>query len=235
MTPDQQWQAGYRNWLDRTTPAGLCLLLLAVFFPFNAVFLATLFHGLAVAFLWKLKPHSTTPADRVTLVRGLGIMALYPASLVAVNWALLLFAASLLAVMDLVDGWLARRAGATEFGAVLDMEMDQLMVLALSVIALQHGGMPAWLLLFPGLRYLHLAALRLGRLPRIDPKPKDGDNRRARLICAVVIVVLLSNLAPNSADPPRVLLNAGALALLVWSFADDFLFIYTRLRHRPQA
>jgi CDP-diacylglycerol--glycerol-3-phosphate 3-phosphatidyltransferase len=234
MPPDEQWQSGYRMWLDWTTLAGLFLLLLAAFTPFYAVLLAIIFHGAAGIFLWTLKPHSTTPADRLTLIRGGGIMALYPVALTGAHWGLLLALASLLAAMDLVDGWIARRTGATDFGAVLDMEMDQLMVLALSLIALQIAGLPSWLLLFPGLRYLHLAALRLGRLPRIDPKPKDGDNRRARLICAVVIVVLLSNLIPMGTDLPRLLLNAVALILLIWSFADDFIFIYSRLRQRPQ-
>lgn len=234
MPPEQQWQSGYRRWLDWTTLAGLGLLLLAVVAPLNAVLMAIVFHGAAGLSLWVLKSHSATPADRLTLVRGAGIMALYPAALAGGHWLLLLSLASFLAALDLVDGWIARRTGGTGFGAVFDMEMDQLMVLALSLIAVQKTGMPAWLLLFPGLRYLHLATLRLGRLPRIDPKPKDGDNSRARFICAVVIVVLLSNFIPGGTDLPRLLLNAVALILLIWSFADDFVFIFSRLRHRPQ-
>lgn len=235
MPPEPQWQSSYRRWLDWTAPAGLGLLLMASWIPLWGMVAGFIFHGIAASILWRTKPHSTTPADRITLARGVGILLLYAGALLHTNGFLLLALAALLAATDLVDGWIARRAGATEFGAVLDMEMDQFMVLTLSLMAMYLAGLPGWMILFPGLRYLNLVALRVCQLPRLDPKPKEGDNRRARLICAIVIVVLLSNLVPLDVGLPRLLLNALALALLVWSFADDFIYIFSRSRLRPQA
>ena len=232
---DAPWQHGYARWLDGTALAGLGLLGLGFVSPLIAVALAPLFHLGALQTLWSLKTHRPTVADRVTLVRAWGVAALYPLGFFwGATWGLLALAC-LWASLDLIDGALARRFGATAFGAVFDMEMDQLMVTALALLGVLFTGLGPWLLLFPALRYIHLLLLRHRNLPRLDPKPKAGDNRRARLICALVVVVLLSNLLPLTiALEWRALANGLALALLVWSFADDFVFIATHQRLTPE-
>src|SRR5262245_5092984 len=55
--------------------------------------------------------------------------------------------ASIAVVLDGVDGWLARRTQmASAFGARFDMEVDALLILALSALTWQHGKAGAWIL-----------------------------------------------------------------------------------------
>src|SRR6185436_14514828 len=79
------------------------------------------------------------PANQVTLVRAT-VVALLAAALfepadprVA---AIAVVATAMTAVLDGVDGWLARRTGmASPFGARADMETDALLILVLSLLA----------------------------------------------------------------------------------------------------
>src|SRR5262249_11246290 len=112
-------------------------------------------------------------ADVLTLSRGVSSAAL--AGLVLsgaadrvgpaqwIGWLLLLYAATL---SDWVDGPLARRAGPTLLGGVLDIEFDSWLTLWAGIAALVWGGLP-WIVLLPPLvRYLQpILALRRGELP----------------------------------------------------------------------
>src|SRR5579859_2114490 len=65
-------------------------------------------------------------------------------------------------VLDWVDGWLARRAGATTaFGAHFDMETDALVVLVVDLELLTRGQFGAWILTTGVLRYLYVVAMAL--------------------------------------------------------------------------
>ena len=79
-----------------------------------------------------------TPASWVTLARA--TLAVGVAALVVDSFthdtpvALLVTLAAVALVLDLVDGWVARRTGmATELGARFDGEVDAFLILALSV------------------------------------------------------------------------------------------------------
>src|ERR1051325_4296462 len=51
-------------------------------------------------------------------------------------------------MLDGVDGWLARRSGmSSAFGARFDMEVDALLIMALSALAWTHGKAGVWALL----------------------------------------------------------------------------------------
>src|SRR5436190_23962284 len=62
-------------------------------------------------------------------------------------------------VLDGVDGWAARRFGqSSAFGARFDMEVDALLIMALSVLAWRYGKAGAWVLASGLLRYVFVVA-----------------------------------------------------------------------------
>jgi phosphatidylglycerophosphate synthase len=73
----------------------------------------------------------------------------------------------LLGVTDWLDGALARRAGPTLLGGVLDIEADSWLTLWSAAGAVAWGEVPGWCLLPPIIHYLEpLQALTQGKLPR---------------------------------------------------------------------
>jgi phosphatidylglycerophosphate synthase len=140
--------------------------------------------------------------------------------------ALATAAGTVVAVLDGVDGQLARRRGeASEFGARFDMETDALLVLALAALAWRWDRAGAWVLLSGLLRYAFVVAGLLAPWLRRPLAP----SRRRQAICVVQIIVLLaviSPLLPPVATAPLAL--AGLLALAT-SFAIDLLWL---ARHR---
>ena len=51
------------------------------------------------------------------------------------------------AILDLADGWVARRTGtATAVGARFDMEVDALLILVLSALVWRYGVTGPWVL-----------------------------------------------------------------------------------------
>ena len=99
-------------------------------------------------------------ADAITFSRGVAAATLAalvgsgivdrigPAGWIA--WLLLLYAATL---SDWIDGPLARRAGPTLLGGVLDIEFDSLLTLVSGTAAVAWGGLPWFVLLPPLVRY----------------------------------------------------------------------------------
>lgn len=135
----------------------------------------------------------------------------------AAGWAALGAAAVILA-FDGVDGWLARRQElASAFGARFDMEVDALLILVLSALALGLGKAGPWVLAIGLMRY---AFVGVGRLVPTLAAPLPASGRR-RAVCALVIAVLALLLAPPLAPPVSTLLAAVALAALTASFAAD--------------
>lgn len=169
-----------------------------------------------------------TPADVVTVARILGLVAV--AWVVAVDVPILAWLSVLgLVLLDLVDGWLARRFGGSAAGAVLDMEADQLTVLLLALLLVRGGG-GEHVLLVPGIRYFFVLAMWLLRLPAHDPKPVDGDNRRGRLCCALVVGALMLALWPGLGLGLADMSTAFAVLVLAYSFGSDARFLIGRLR-----
>ncbi len=162
-------------------------------------------------------------ANRVTLGRSalvmpLAALALYPAasSNRAQWWIILVVAAAL--SLDGIDGWLARRTGTcTDFGGRFDMELDAFLVLALSVLVWTSNKVGPWVLLIGALRYLFVAAGWIWPTLRGELPP----SRRRKWICVVQGITLLVCLAPVVPAAPASALGAGALLLLIYSFAVD--------------
>jgi phosphatidylglycerophosphate synthase len=130
-------------WRARVTFAGLVVLQLA--------FLGTMRH--------RIGPERPSPADLLTGFRAVcaaGILAVATAPAEpTMNQRRRLFVLAVLAstVTDWCDGPLARRFGPTRLGAVMDIEADSLLTLALAAAAVQWGGLPRLSLIPPIVRY----------------------------------------------------------------------------------
>jgi len=171
-----------------------------------------------------------TAADLVTIVRITGLVVVAcsaSADLPLAAW----FSILALTLLDLVDGVIARRFGATEEGAILDMEADHFTVMLLALLVVRGGG-PSWVLLVPAIRYLFVVVMWAVGRPAHEPRPVDGDNKRGRVCCAIVVGALLAALLPGMSWTMTVLAGGVAVLTLVISFGADALFL---LRARPAA
>jgi phosphatidylglycerophosphate synthase len=191
-------------------------------YPVAAVGLALLGAWAVMAYLPGLHPHPRFgAANVVTLVRGV-VAALLGALVVAPTAngvaAFATAAGTLAAVLDAVDGRLARGSGvASEFGARFDMETDALLVLALSALAWRWDRAGAWVLLSGLLRYGFVAA---GLLAPWLRRPLPASRLR-QTVCVVQIVLLLAVISPLLPPGASWPLALAGLLVLASSFAVD--------------
>jgi phosphatidylglycerophosphate synthase len=135
--------------------------------------------------------------------------------------------ATVAALLDGVDGWVARRTGTgSAFGSRFDMETDAALILVLAILVWLYGKAGPWVLLSGLLRYLFVAA---GWLWPWMGAPL-ASSVRGKVICVVQIAALIVAMAPTIPPPASSLLAAGALLALSYSFVVDTL----RLRRRTQ-
>ena len=179
---------------------------------------------------WTVGAHHPFPrfgaANQMTLVRA-ALVALVAGLVGEPAVAPVAAAAVLLAVivelLDGADGWLARRSSlASAFGARFDMEVDALLIMALAVLAWQHGKAGSWVLLSGLLRYAFVAA---GWLAPWVSRPLPPSRRR-QAVCVIQIAGLCAAVAPIV--PPRAssLVAAVSLAALAASFLVDVVWLW---------
>jgi len=163
------------------------------------------------------------PANRVTLARStlvlpLVALALRPETIGAGGYWWIVALATVALVLDSVDGPVARRTRTeSALGARFDMEVDALLILALSALVWQSGKTGPWVLLIGGLRYLFvLAGVAWPWL--CAPLP---PRMRRKVVCVVQGVSLTVCLGPIVAPAAALATAAAALLLLVYSFAVD--------------
>ena len=167
------------------------------------------------------------PANAVTLARGLlagllagFVMAPAPAGLWALVPGALMTGVS---VLDLADGWLARRRGeTTDLGAKLDVEVDSLALLVAYVLAVKLGQLPLAFAAVGGLYYAYRLALAGRRRRGLPVYPIPVDRRRS-VIAGVQMGVLCAILWPVWTPPLTVALAGAAVALVALSFGRDWL------------
>jgi phosphatidylglycerophosphate synthase len=156
-------------------------------------------------------------AFRALIVLLLAALIAEPAASRMIVW-MAVWGATLAAVLDGVDGWLARRSGmSTPFGARFDMETDALLILVLSILAWRWGKSGWWVLLSGVMRYAFVAAGWL--LPWIN-RPL-APSRRGKTVAVVQMVVLIVAIGPIIPTPLSITVTALGLMLLTWSFALD--------------
>lgn len=169
-------------------------------------------------------------ANRVTLLR-LALAGLLVGLLGEAAWAPPLAAegsaglawgvvvlATMTALLDAVDGRLARRSGlASAFGARFDMETDAAFILVLCALVWQAGQAGPWVLAAGLLRYAFVAAAR----PWPWLAAPLAPSRRRQTVCVIEITSLIVCLGPILPPALATALAAVSLALLSLSFAID--------------
>lgn len=183
----------------------------------------------AVAALRRRRPRIITPADRVTLGRvaltgvvAAGVVLVLSGAVPARTWTVAAVVGVAL-LLDAVDGWVARRTGtASPAGARLDMTSDAAALLVLSVLAAVTVGW--WVLAIGLLRYAFVAASWL----RPALRAELAYSQVRRVIAGVQDVALLITLLPITPVPLAVGVLAGALVLLLGSFARDVVSLERR-------
>ncbi len=167
-------------------------------------------------------PHARLGAANVVTLGRSGMVALLAACIREVPTDPLAWTAislgSLVALLDGVDGFLARRAGlSSDFGARFDMETDAFFILVLSALVWATGNAGPWILTAGSLRYLFIAAgwvLPWMRAPLTA-------TRRGKVMAVAQMVGLLVALGPIIPVPLRAWAAGLTLGGLVWSFAVD--------------
>src|SRR4029077_4269253 len=93
---------------------------------------------------------------------------------------------------DSLDGWLARRDGATRSGAFLDPVADKLIVLGGLAVLADRGVFPWWAVLLVVARELGISAYRsvAGRRGIVLPAQRLGKYKAFTQYCAVGFVLL---------------------------------------------
>lgn len=168
-------------------------------------------------------------ANRLTFAR-----AIFNAMLVGFlfgpwPWGWLAWAPAVLylvsALMDYVDGWVARVTGRTTvLGEALDMKWDGAGLLAAGTLSVLYGQTPAFFLLVGLARYLYLFGLWVQQrrgLPVYDLPPSRFRRAIAGMQMGFVAVVLLPLFRPPETHAAAVLF---ALPLLI-GFVRDFLWV----------
>ncbi|MDZ7589288.1 MAG: CDP-alcohol phosphatidyltransferase family protein [Rubrivivax sp.] len=178
-------------------------------------------------------------ANRVTLLRlaGVGLLVgllgeaawappLAAESTAALAWGVIALATTT-ALLDAVDGPLARRSGlASAFGARFDMETDAALTLVLSALVWQAGQAGPWVLAAGMLRYAFVAAAWVWPWLAAPLVP----SRRRQTVCVVQITSLIVCLGPVVPPALATSLAAASLVLLSLSFAIDIRSL-ARTRH----
>ena len=188
--------------------------------------------GLAVASVARRNPPAVSAADRVTLTRTVLVGGCTSAAVLALTgatpartWLLVALAVPAL-LLDLVDGFVARRTGTVSAaGARLDMEVDAGLLLVLSAAVVPVVG--AWALLVGAMRYLFVAAS--GVRPALRAPLAYSTFRRT--VAGVQGGVLAGALAPVVPPALAAVAVAGALAALAVSFGRDVVHLERRARH----
>ncbi len=222
-----------------TTVAGAALL--ARWLGVDALILkaAALAAAGGALLLWLAARHLAAPAfgyaNAVTLARGV-LLLLLPTLLgseptATLAWVLVALGTAAV-TLDGVDGALARRrAESSAFGARFDMEVDALLILALSALVWQHGKAGVWILAAGLLRYLFVAASYV--LPWLGAALPP--RRRRQAVCVVQIVSLLAALAPVLEPRFSAAIALAGLVALVWSFGVDVVWLARYARPRAAA
>ncbi len=228
-----------RNSLACILPAGLtvgvlaelCTLDLALEPAYLAKTVAVFAAGVAVVLIGLPKHHpfaSFGAANQVTLVRGVLVALL--AGLVGERSdtgvpVLAVALATTVAVLDGVDGWLARRTRmASGFGARFDMEIDAVLIMVLALLAWLLGKAGAWVLCCGLLRYAFVGASV--PLPWLrNPLPPSERRRAIAVVQMIALIVSLAPVVPVASSAPVAALGLAALSAsflldIVWLFQN---------------
>ena len=169
----------------------------------------------------RLRPADLVTFARLTLVCFLvgGVSTVAPTG--ALGWVLTAIAGVALA-LDAVDGWVARRAGPTEFGARFDMEVDALLGLVVCLLLAPKVGV--WVLAIGLARYVFVASGWAWSALAAELPPSG----RRRAVCAAQMIALVVALGPVVPPALAAAIAALALAATAASFGADVAWLLRR-------
>ena len=133
----------------------------------------------------------------------------------------LVFAAA--AFTDFLDGHIARKHHiVTDFGKFIDPVADKLLVLSALIMLIQHGVMPAWVVVVILARELCVDGLRMVAVGqgRVIAAGKLGKIKTVSQI--VLILWLMLSHQPALRHPVSIILTAWVLVITLWSGVDYF-------------
>lgn len=168
--------------------------------------------------------HRLSLVDAITLSRGgtgallVGLMASgvrHRRGLAGwLGWISLIYGAI---VSDWLDGPIARRLGTSEVGAMFDIEADSWLTLCSGAAAVTWGGLPAYVVAPPILRYLRLAALQ----PFVPYRQLvSGDPLWTRHIGMAQMMLFIAALAPFRGRGTSLMLRIGTLPVVISQLAS---------------
>ena len=178
----------------------------------------------ALALLRRGYPHQVLGLGNLTTLFRMSMVAalLAPLAGVAMPWAVVVLATIAL-VLDGVDGALARRANlVSSFGGRLDMEVDSILALILTLNVWAAGITGPWIILLGLPRYLFIVAAKI--MPWLDkPLPPSLSRRVICVVQVASIIGLYAPILPGVLVIPVALIVAG---LLIWSFGRDIIWLW---------
>jgi phosphatidylglycerophosphate synthase/uncharacterized membrane protein YbhN (UPF0104 family) len=125
--------------------------------------------------------------------------------------------AGLILLMDVVDGWVARKTGqSSAFGASYDVEADALLVMTIAMLLFSRDTAGPWVLLAGLLRYLYVLAPALFPTP-VGQAPRSRHGRIVYVTLLSCFIVALVVEGPGG----RLLALAGTIVITA-SFAHSF-------------
>lgn len=197
---------------------------LPIVYLLHAIVLYVIMAGLI---LWHAPTEFPSPglgrANRITLIRASLVLPVVPLLLQprmlndAGYWWVIVMSIIAMAC-DGIDGWIARKSGtSTVFGGRFDMELDALLILALSALVALSGKVGTWVLFIGAMRYLFVMAGWLW--PRLQGTLPHSQRRKT--VCVLQGAALLIGLAPLTSIPVAATATGSTLAMLFISFAID--------------
>jgi len=130
-------------------------------------------------------------------------------------------------LLDIVDGWWARRHQTTsEFGAQFDIEVDTVLVVSLSVVLFARGQAGAWILLPPLLRYAYvLLPILVAPLRSAPARTRIGRFAYVFMMTSFVVALLV----PASWGVPMTLAGTAIVTLsFLGSFWQSYAPVWSR-------
>jgi CDP-diacylglycerol--glycerol-3-phosphate 3-phosphatidyltransferase len=175
---------------------------------------------------------SLGPANALTVVRG-GLYAAAGGFLLVPPTAGVRWVPGLCygvgAVLDFVDGWVARRTDRQSvLGARLDLAFDTLGFLVVPLVAVAWGRLPAWYLALGLARYCFRAGEAYRRY-RGRPVGSLPESRVRRPLAALQMGVITAALLPTLPTRVTVPLATAAMAPSLLVFGRDWLVVSGRL------
>ena len=176
-----QWKVAHAGLIIISTVIALLVVERAVIVPAAG--------AISLGFIWT-RQNRLRSADVVTAFRALAAGFAFVLMAFGVGGYLFPLLLMVLAEMsDFLDGYLARRAKSTAFGATWDLEIDAFFIMLLSLSAKLYVGIGAWVLICGFLRYVFVFTYLFVRPVAIKNWTLNLFMKTACVIAAISLIV----------------------------------------------